>query len=357
MKRLFSAILVTAMLLGLVACGGNNGNAGNQNGGSSNPGVASGTPQGGGNTSTPTPETKSWEPTKDIEFVIPFGAGGGNDVMVRKILEIIESNKMCPVNIVPVNKSGGSGVVGYTYLSSLGEGYEYALASTSASFYTQPLTGNSPFTPDENSFSFVAHMVKDPTVLLCNPNLGFTSVQDVVDYAKANPGALHWGGIGVASDDAIIMYMLNDLFDIDLAYVPYDAGGELTAALLGGHLDLAVMAPGEAQEHMIAGTLTPLAACADNRLPFLPDVPTFIEQGVDMAHQQSRGIVMNANVAPEVLDYYSDLLQRVSETPEWKQFVEDNAMADSFMGNEDYAAYAKEMQEKYTTYLALIPQG
>ena len=129
MKKLLALILAAAMSLSLAACG--NGS----------------TSSGGGSTSEPagTPAASSgeepgWVPTEDIEFVIPFGAGGGNDVMVRKILEIVEKYDMCPVNIVPVNKEGGSGVVGYTYLTSKGAGYEYALASTSASFYTQPLT-------------------------------------------------------------------------------------------------------------------------------------------------------------------------------------------------------------------------
>ena len=211
MKKLLALILAAAMSLSLAACG--NGS----------------TSSGGGSTSEPagTPAASSgeetgWVPTEDIEFVIPFGAGGGNDVMVRKILEIVEKYDMCPVNIVPVNKEGGSGVVGYTYLTSKGAGYEYALASTSASFYTQPLTGNSPFTPDESTFSFVAHMVKDPVVLVAHPSYGFTCIQDVVDYAKEYPGELKWGGVGNASDDAIIMYMLNNIAGIDLTYVPYD---------------------------------------------------------------------------------------------------------------------------------------
>ena len=209
MKKLLALILAAAMSLSLAACG--NGS----------------TSSGGGSTSEPagTPAASSgeetgWVPTEDIEFVIPFGAGGGNDVMVRKILEIVEKYDMCPVNIVPVNKEGGSGVVGYTYLTSKGAGYEYALASTSASFYTQPLTGNSPFTPDESTFSFVAHMVKDPVVLVAHPSYGFTCIQDVVDYAKEHPGELKWGGVGNASDDAIIMYMLNNIAGIDLTYVP-----------------------------------------------------------------------------------------------------------------------------------------
>lgn len=348
MKKLLALALAAAMSLSLVACGSNSSNSGSA---ASNGGTSS-----AGGSSASSGESTGWVPTEDIEFVIPFGAGGGNDVMVRKILEIIEKNDMCPVNIVPVNKEGGSGVVGYTYLTSKGEGYEYALASTSASFYTQPLTGNSPFTPDESTFSFVAHMVKDPVVIVANPSYGFTNLQDVVDYAKAHPGELKWGGVGNASDDAIIMYMLNDIAGIDLTYVPYDDGGLLQAAVLGGHIALSVASLAEAKEHMEAGTMTALAACADERFEGLPDVPTTAEEGFDIAHQQSRGIVMNAGVSEEVLAYYSDLFQQVSETEEWQEFAAANAMSVDFKPYDEFQEYAKEMLDDYTTYLAMIPQ-
>ena len=347
MKRLFSLALAAALTLSLAACGGNKTPT---TSGAASSGTSSSASAGSSS------QSAGWVPTKDIEFVIPFGAGGGNDVMVRKIIEIIETNDLCPVNIVPVNKSGGSGVVGYTYLTSKGAGYEYALSSTSASFYTQPLTGNSPFTPDETNFSFVAHMVKDPVVIVANPALGFTSIQDIVDYAKANPGKLKWGGVGNASDDAIIMYMLNDIAGIDLVYVPYDDSGLLQAAVLGGHIDLSVNSLAEAQEHMEAGTMTAIAACADERLSGLPDVPTTGEEGFDISHQQSRGIVMNPGVDEAVLAYYSDLFRQVSETPEWKEFTETNAMSDIFKPYDEFSDYAKEMLDDYSTYLAMVPQ-
>ena len=194
MKKLFAVLLSVAMILSLAACSGQGTSS-------------SAAPEGSS-------DAQGWVPTKDIEFVIPFGAGGGNDVMVRKMVEIIDKYKLSPVNIVPVNKSGGSGVVGYTYLKDKGAGYEYAVASTSASFFTQPIQGNSPFKPDTTDFSFVAHIVKDPCVICANPKLGFNTLEDIVSYAKANPGALKWGGVGNASDDAIIMYMLNTLAGI-----------------------------------------------------------------------------------------------------------------------------------------------
>lgn len=351
MKKLLSIALMAAITLSLAACGGTPApSSGSTSGNHSATSGGSGAPS-----DSSTGEPAKWTPTKDIEFVIPFGAGGGNDILVRKMIEIIEKYDLCPVNIVPVNKSGGSGVVGYTYLLSLGEGNEYALASTSASFYTQPLTGNSPYTPDESNFSFTAHMVKDPVVLVANPSYGFTNMQNIVDYAKAHPGELKWAGVGNASDDAIIMYMFNDIAGIDLTYVPYDDGGLLQAAVLGGHIALAPVSLAEAQEHMAAGTMTAIAACADERFDAIPDVPTVIEEGYDIAHQQSRGIVMNPNVSEEVLAYYSDLFRQVSETTDWEEFTTSNAMTNSFMPYDEFATYAKEMLDDYSTYLALIP--
>lgn len=333
MKRWLVALLVVSMMLSLVACGGS-GSRGDQ----------------------PKSANAAWVPTRDIEFIIPFAAGGGNDLMVRKLIEIIQKNKMLPVNIVPVSKPGGSGVVGYSYLNSKGKGYEYALASTSASFYTQPLTGNSPFTPDDKSFSFVAHLVKDPVALVSISSTSFKSLQDLVDYAKKNPGKLKFAGTSVASDDAIICAMLNKLFGIEIVYVPYNAAGEMLQALLGGHVQLATLAPAEALEHMKAGALTPHAASADARLSQLPDVPTFKELGVDINQQQSRAIVMAPGVDPKVQAYYSDLFKRVSETPEWKEFLKSGNMGDAYMDYKAFAAHAVTMKERYATYLGMIKE-
>ncbi|MBQ6196706.1 MAG: tripartite tricarboxylate transporter substrate binding protein [Lachnospiraceae bacterium] len=346
MKKLMAMLLAVVMVLSLTACGGSNSTTEAQ----------TTQAQTQGQTEAQTTEAAGWVPTKDIEFVIPFGAGGGNDLMVRKMVEIIEKYKLCPVNVVPVNKKGGSGVVGYTYLKDYKAGYEYALASTSASFFTQPITGNSPFNPDTSDFSFVAHIVKDPCVICATPKLGFTNLDDVVKYAKANPGGLKWGGVGNASDDAIIMYMLNTLAGVEITYVPYDDQGLLTAAVLGGHIDMCATSLAESIEHMQNKTMTAIAAVADNRLPDLPDVPTVLEEGYDIAHQQNRGIVMNPGVADEVLAYYSGLFEKVCNTDDWKEFVKTNAMADAFMGYKEWTEYALEVKEDYTTYLAMVPQ-
>ena len=331
MRKWLVVLLVVSLVVTLVGCGGS-----------------------GSRSEQPKNANSAWVPTRDIEFIIPFAAGGGNDIMVRKLIEIIQRNKMLPVNIVPVSKPGGSGVVGYTYLHSKGKTNEYALASTSASFYTQPLTGNSPFTPDDKSFTFIAHLAKDPVALVSIGSTGFKSLQELVDYAKKNPGKLKFAGTGIASDDAIICGLLNKTFGIEIVYVPYNAAGEMLQALLGGHVQLATLAPAEALEHMKTGALTPLAASADARLSQLPNLATFKELGYDINQQQSRAIVMAPGVDPKVQAYYSDLFKRVSETPEWKEFLKAGNISDAYMDHKAFAAYAVTMKERYANALAMI---
>ena len=339
MKRILSAILASVMALTLVACGGGNG-------GSTTP------PAGGSSAGGSTSQTEGWVPTENIEVVIPFSAGGGSDIFARKLIEIIETQHMCPVNLIPTNKPGGSGVVGYTYLSSKGDS-PYSIATTSSSFYSQPLTGNSPLSCYDD-FDFVSHLCKDPTLMVANPARNFADLQAMIDYAKANPGKLKYGGTGNVSDDAILMYMLNDIAGINLVYVPYDSGAEVLAAVLGGHIDLCGISPAEAGEHLSTGSLAPLAVSADRRLDILADVPTFLELNIDINHQQSRGVVMNAGQPQEVLDYYSDLMYRVTETPEWQQFLADNVMMEAYMDTTEYTAFNVELANDYTEFLAIV---
>lgn len=353
MKRIIGFLLASAMVLSLTACSG-----GSSGGGSSTPttggasaGSGTGSSTGTGGDASASSET-GWVPTETIEMVIPFSAGGGSDVFARKIVEIIESKKLCPVSIIPTNKPGGSGVVGYTYLNSKGDS-PYFIATTSSSFYSQPLSNNSPLSCYDD-FSFVSHLCKDPNLVVSGTSRGFTNLQDMITFAKANPGTLKYGGTGNVSDDAILMYMLNALCDIELVYVPYDSGAEVLAAVLGGHIDICCMSPSEAGEHLTSGSLIPLAVSADERLSIIPDVPTFEEEGIAMRHQQSRGVVMNAGVPQEAVEYYSDLMRQVSETEEWQMFLKDNVMVGAYMPTEEYVEFNKSLADDYKEFLGII---
>lgn len=298
-------------------------------------------------------ETPAFVPTQDIEFVVGNSAGGGADLFTRKVVSIITQYKLVPTNITVMNKPGSSHVVGYAYL--LEKGGDHYLDVTSASFFTQPVSKNSPFTFDD--FAYVSMLCKDPNLLFRATNAPFEDFEGMIAYAKEHPGEVMLAGSSAYSDDAIICYMIRDLFDVDITYVTYESGADVLAASMGGHVHLGILNPAEVGDNVLAGNVVGLAVSAQNRvsLPGMENIPTFKELGVDIAHQQPRGFVMAKNASPEAVKYYSDVMQQVVETPEWKEYLLEQCMEAAYSPSEVWGTTVKdEYIEVYTNYINII---
>ena len=337
-KRIWSMVLVLALCLALLAgCTGE---------GQPSTAPESKTPQ------SETNESDGWVPTKDIELTVGNSAGGGADLFARKVVEIIQKYNMCPVNITVVNKPGSSHVVGFTYLVETGG--DYNINVVSSSFYSQPVAGNSPLTFDD--FSYVALVAKDPSLLVASVNSGFETLDDVIAYAKEHPSEISFAGSSAISDDAILWAQLCEECDVDITYVAMESGGDVLANVMGGHVQLGAMSPGEIGDNLAAGKLNAIAIAADERFEQfgLQDTPTFTELGYEINHQQHRGFVMAANASPEAVRYYSDLIEKVYETDEWKQFMDDNCMTGFFKDCDEYKEYNQTLIDTYTEYIAIV---
>ena len=126
----------------------------------------------------------------------------------------------------------------------------------------------------------------------------------------------------------------------DWAYVSFKGGGERIAALLGGHVNMMVIEPQEAGEHIKAGNMRVLAQVSDKRLAGFPNVPTIKEAGYDVPNvPQVRGILMPPGVAPEVVAYYEDLFQRLSKTATWKKYLDEQQFEDGYMKSAELAKF------------------
>ena len=297
-------------------------------------------------------EPEAWVPEKDVELTVGNAPGGGADLFARKVVDIIQKNNLCPVNITVVNKPGSSHVVGFTYLVETGG--DYNINVVSSSFYSQPVAGNSPLTFED--FSYVALMAKDPSLLLASNDSGFETLDDVVAYAKDHPGELIFAGSSAISDDAILWAQLNDACDIDTTYVAMESGADVLANVMGGHAQLGAMSPAEIGDNIAAGNLKAIAIAADDRFEQfeLGDVPTFTELGYEINHQQHRGFVMAANASPEAVKYFSDIFEKVYATDEWQQYMTDNCMTGFFLNSDDYKDYNQTLVDLYTKYIAIV---
>ncbi|SDF28876.1 tripartite tricarboxylate transporter substrate binding protein [Sporolituus thermophilus] len=293
---------------------------------------------------------KETYPAKSIEFVVPFAAGGGSDIMARMLVKVITDNKLCSQPIAVNNKPGGSGSIGYAYVAEK-KGDPYYIASVSSSFYTAPIMGKSPVSYKD--FTPICGLAMDTLLLVVREDSKYKSVKDVIDDAKARPKGVSVGGTSGTSDDAVMFYAMQDRTGTEMKYVPYNSGGEVMTALLGGHVDIVWTNPGEALGHLQAKKVRALAVASKERLSALPDVPTLKEQGIDLVLAQFRGIIAPKDIPQEAVAYLETMFKKVAETPGWKEdYLKKNMVEGRFMNSKEFAQALVDTTKMYEEFLA-----
>jgi tripartite-type tricarboxylate transporter receptor subunit TctC len=287
-----------------------------------------------------------WEPTKNVEFVVPAGTGGGADQMARLIQGVVAKNNLMKHSVVVTNKSGGAGAEGFLAVKEA-NGDPHRLVITLSNLFTTPLATGVPFNWKE--LTPVAMLALDQFVLWVNADMPYKGAKEYIDAAKkAGPNKFKMGGTGSKQEDQILTVGLEKATGIKLTYIPFKGGGEVATQLVGKHVDSSVNNPIEAVAHWRAGRLKPLCVFDDERMPYRNkvtdtmawgDIPTCKEAGVPTEYVMLRGIFMPANVKPEHVQYYVDLFKRLRETQEWKKFMEDGAFNQTFMAGKEFAGW------------------
>ena len=250
-------------------------------------------------------------PAKDVTFIVPFGAGGGSDLLSRAIANVVRELKLLPVGILIENRPGASGAIGYDHVAKQA-GNPYMLATLSVSFFTTPLLGASPVNYDD--FTPIAAIAMSPYIMAVRADSPIRSLDEVKRERRLTTGTT-----GVASDAVLLAYMLQKETGVTIDAVPFDGEGEVMAALLGGHLNFVFGNPGEILPKIQDGTLRPLAVSTAERLQSLRDIPTFKELGYNIEHVQLRGVVMPADMPAEAVSLWQDILRKVAESDAWKR--------------------------------------
>lgn len=297
-----------------------------------------------------TEESDDTYPDRDVTMIVPFGAGGGSDVLSRTIANVIQELELLPVNLLVENRPGSSGAIGYTYVAKQ-KGNPYTLATVSVSFFTTPLLGASEFNYED--FTPVAAIAMSPYIMAVRAVSPYKTFEDVKNVRRLTTGT-----VGVVSDPVLLARMLQNASGITIDTVPFDGEGEVMAAALGGHIDFMLGNPGEILPQIEAGTLRPLAVSTAERLQSLPDTPSFRELGYPIEHVQLRGVVMPPDVPEEAVTFWENALQRVADSPEWKREYLDRFRDEPrFVGSEEFGEVLESTNNLYTeimTELGLI---
>ncbi len=287
-------------------------------------------------------------PEKPITVVVAYSAGGGSDIFARTMTAAVEKEKLLPKPLVVENKPGGSGGIGYGYVASKRKD-PYFLVTVTPSFLTTPLIGNTPFKLKD--FTPIANFAFDEFTLIVNAGSKYKSIKEVVDDAKANPKKITMGGTALGGADSIAYYLIEKAAGVQFNYVVFNGGGEVNAAILGGHIDLALSNPGESLELYKAGKVRILGVFADKRLAGAPDIPTLKEQGVDVVYVQNRGIVAPADIPADARKVLEQALFKYTQTEAYKKYCKDNMLTEAWMDGAAFGKFLEEWNGKYAVIL------
>ena len=283
-------------------------------------------------------QAQAFTPTRPIEVVVHTGPGGGSDLLARAAVLMIEKEKLLPVRMQVVNKAGGGSTVAAAYLFEK-KGEPHTIGFFTGVWLTSPIT-TAEAKVTLRDLTPVARLVLEPAVIAVKADAPYKTLGDFVAVAKKNPGQLKQSGGSVTSRDNVVRQLLQKTSGARWAFISFPGGGERISALLGGHVNMMVIEPAEAGEHIRAGNMRVLAQVSEKRLAGFPDVPTLKEAGFDVPSvPQVRGVVAPPGIPAENVAYWEEVFRKLTRTALWRKFLEDNQFEDGYQNATDLAKF------------------
>jgi putative tricarboxylic transport membrane protein len=286
------------------------------------------------------------DPSERLDWTIAFGPGGGNDIMARTMIEILDKYDLYPGEIVAENREGGSGAVGWGYLYNQA-GNPNAISTTSGSYLTTPLQADTPWDP--TSFTPVALLATDDLLLLVKGDSEIDSLEAFIEQAKAEPPTI--GGIGAVNVDFIVPTLLADKAEFEFEYVSFNAEGELITGLLSDALDAIVSNPGEVLGLIESGDMKALAYSGQKTPASLGDIPTLGDAGYPVNISMPRGLILAPDAPAEAQEWWIETMKKVVETPEWQEYLASNNLTENIRYGEDFRAFLAETSGTFEAIL------
>jgi len=282
-------------------------------------------------------------PNKAIEMVAWASPGGGSDRMCRAFAKA--AGDVFDEEIYVINKKGGGGAVGMSYVQSRpADGYT-VLGVTNNLVFT-PLS-KPDFKYNYKNFQPIIMWGFDPKVIAVGTSTPYKTIEDLVAAAKKEPGKIKFGLFGTGTDDHIISVILSKEAGVNFGYVPFDSGGEQLAAMLGGHVAGMVTEYQEVRSQVEAGKVRILAVATAQRLDTLPDVPTMKEKGWDVIVPKFRGLVVKKGVPDEVKDYLIAKSLAAIQQPVFKDYLKNSMIEPYFLVGQDFEELIAKQQVQF----------
>ena len=256
-------------------------------------------------------------PEKSIKIIVPYSPGGTSDFVARITAQNL--SEVTGAIFIVENKTGAGGRIGYDAVAKApGDGYTLVASDTSYAM----LAGLYPNLPwaHETDLKPITVTAQSPVVIVASPTAPFTSLKDLISFAKANPGKLNYGSGGAGSSSHLAGEFFKSVAGLDITHIPFKGAGEATTGVISSTVELVIAAPPTVISHIKSGKTTAIAVSSATRSPALPDVASVVEAGLPgFVMSNWFGLMAPKGTPDSVIAYLQKAVVKVLERPDVKE--------------------------------------
>ena len=292
-------------------------------------------------------------PNKVIRWVVPFPASGGADVVARPIA--LAMGEMFGQPIVYDNRGGGGGLIaGEIVAKAAPDGYTLLVGSPPTLTVNQSLYAQMPFDANRD-FAPITRFANIPNILCAHPSLPARNVQELIDYAKANPGKVNWASSGMGTGGHLAVELMQMRTGIKVVHVAYKGAAPALVGLIGGNVHLLLAGPGVFMPHIKAGRVRAIAAGSLQRISIMPDLPTLHESGLPGMESGSwHGLVAPTGTPATIIKLLHSATVQILNRPDTaSRLAADGAIASGVAPDQ----FAKDIRSEAQMWARVIKQA
>jgi len=286
-------------------------------------------------------------PSSEIKWLVPYTAGGSSDQMARLIAKYAKN--YIGVDIVIENVGGGGGNVGlsqFVTTSNVNDGYNITSFNTTANL--QPIYGTCDYDWLEE-LTPLALCVSIPIVVAVPGSSPFDTIEELIDYAKANPGSIQYGHAGIGSITNVAGEQFCLEAGIKMTAVPFGSGADALTAVMGSQIDVDVAALSEVLTYGQSGELKILALCTETVIASMPEVPTLVAKGYNVDQKVTQGIAAGKDTDQAYVEVLDEGLGKIINDENFQKELRDFGMDVEYLNASDFSSFLKEQREIFTS--------
>jgi tripartite-type tricarboxylate transporter receptor subunit TctC len=282
-------------------------------------------------------------PTKPVTLIIPFGPGGASDLTARAFFGAAHEYLGQPV-IIQLKPGGGGAIASDIVAKAPPDGYTLLMGGPGPNTTLPAIEGRSRG-PDD--LAAICRINYNAMLTLVPANAPYKTIQEFIQYAKANPNKLRFGHAGIWGGPDLLWKSIQIKAGITAKIIPYDGGAEALIALLGGHIDVACLFPTQSTPHIKSGKIRALAVSDSKRDPDFPDVPTLQEAGVDVVSVVWKGVLAPKATPRLIIDKLALAFKKMSEDKSSVAMIRQLGDNFHYMGPDELTKFWREEYEAH----------